>query len=144
MTTLKEIRHDPRWTVQGVAMLLAVQAAAASVALLVGNGRPRWDEAVAVAAGICLVGSIGGWLLARKPARDPALAVAGGLAAAGLRLILPLAALVWLQGRGAGLRDAGAGGLLVAFYLTLLATDILLHIMGRSRDRAPGGQTSKN
>ena len=144
MTPLKEIRHDPRWTLHGAAMLLAVQAAAAAAALAVGNGRPRWAEAVAFAAGICLVGSIGGWLLARKPARDPALAVAGGLAAAALRLFLPLAALVWLQGRGAGLRDAGAGGMLVVFYLTLLATDILLHIMGRGRDRARGGQTSEN
>jgi hypothetical protein len=70
--------------------------------------------------------------------------VAGGLAAAGFRLFLPLAALVWLQGGGAGLRAAGAGGLIVGFYLALLATDIFLHIMGSSRDRRRSGGTREN
>jgi hypothetical protein len=46
-----------------------------------------------------------------------------------LRVMIPLAALAWLQTRGTFLALAGAGGLLTALYLTLLATDILLHIM---------------
>jgi hypothetical protein len=46
-----------------------------------------------------------------------------------LRIMIPLAALAWLQTRGTFLALAGAGGLLTALYLTLLATDILLHIM---------------
>jgi len=144
MTTLKEIRHDPRWTLMGAAVLLAAQGVAVAIALAVGNGRPRWAEAVAFAAGICLMGALGGWLIARKPAKNPALAVAGGLAAAGFRLFLPLAALVWLQGGGAGLRAAGAGGLIVGFYLALLATDIFLHIMGSGRDRRRSGGTREN
>jgi len=144
MTTLKEIRHDPKWTLMGAAVLLAVQGVAVAIALAVGNGRPRWAEAVAFAAGICLMGALGGWLIARKPAKNPALAVAGGLAAAGFRLFLPLAALVWLQGGGAGLRGAGAGGLIVGFYLALLATDIFLHIMGSGRDRRHSGGTREN
>jgi hypothetical protein len=46
-----------------------------------------------------------------------------------LRVMIPLAALAWLQTRGTLLALAGAGGLMTALYLTLLATDILLHIM---------------
>ena len=48
---------------------------------------------------------------------------------------MPLVLLGWLSvdpptsPEAQRLREAGARGLLVVFYLTLLATDILLHIM---------------
>lgn len=118
-----------RGTLLGAVVLTAVLAAAAAVALSVGAGRPRWPEAVAFAAAITAVGGLGGWMAARLPAANAALAVASGLGSTALRILPPLAGLAWLADRGAPLREAGAGGLLVAFYLVLLATAILLHIM---------------
>jgi len=58
-----------------------------------------------------------------------------------LRIFLPLAAMGWLQAGGSGLREAGAGKFLLIFYLAVLATDILLHIMG---DRELRGIRGKN
>lgn len=118
-----------RVTLAGVAILAGVLAAAVAVALACGDGRAAWWQAVGFAAAVTAVGGIGGWLAARRPAANPAAAVAAGLGATALRLIPPLAALAWLSDRGAPLREAGAGGLLVVFYLVLLATAILLHIM---------------
>ena len=118
-----------RVTIVGAAVLAAALAAAAATALAVGSGDPRWPSAVAFATAITAFGGLGGWLAARTPATNPAMAVAAGLGATALRLLPPLAGLAWLTERGADLREAGAGGLLVGFYLVLLATAILLHIM---------------
>lgn len=118
-----------RGTLLGVATLVVALAAAAGIALACGTGDPRWPRAVAFATFITAVGSLGGWLAARVTPANPAMAVACGLGATVLRTIPPLAGLAWLAGRGAHLREAGAGGLLVGFYLALLATAILLHIM---------------
>jgi hypothetical protein len=126
-------------TLQGAAILLAVLALLAAAAIAHGGpsrlGGPEWLRAVAVVAGVCGVSSLGGWIVARLGAEGPALAVSGSLGGIALRLLLPLLLLGWLSvdpttAPAAGkLREAGAGGLLVVFYLTLLATDILLHIM---------------
>jgi hypothetical protein len=118
-----------RGTILGAVILVVVLAATASMALALGAGRPRWPEAVAFAAAIAAVGGLGGWLAARLPAANPALAVAYGLGATALRIMPPLVGLAWLSDRGTPLREAGAGGLLVGFYLVLLVTGILLHIM---------------
>lgn len=112
---------------------MAVVAGAAGVAIASGNAAPRLAEAVAFAATVCLVGGVGGWIVARWPTDKPALGVAKGLGAVGLRIFLPLAALGWLQGAGSGLREAGGDRFLLVFYLAILATDILLHIIGGSR-----------
>ncbi|NDC63329.1 MAG: hypothetical protein EBZ59_04925 [Planctomycetia bacterium] len=117
-------------------------AAAAGTALFLGAGRPRWPEAVGFAALVCLVSGLGGWLAARRKPADPAQAVAGALAASALRIMLPLAALAWLPARAAPLRDAGADRLIVAFYLPLLATTILLHMMDGSRSRRRSPETN--
>lgn len=118
-----------RGTLLGAAILAAVLAAACVLALAVGGDRPRWVEAVFFATAIAGMGAIGGWLVARRPAANPAAAVATALGATVLRIIPPLAGLAWLADRGTPLREAGAGGLLIGFYLVLLATGILLHIM---------------
>lgn len=125
-----EQRNNDRWrgTWIGAFTLLGVLAAAVAVALAIGGG-PRWQEAVTFAAGVSLVAAAAGWLVARLGPRDPALAVASNLAAVTLRIVPPLVALGWLNSGGKDLLAAGAGGLLVAFYLTLLATDIVLNIM---------------
>ena len=126
-------------TLRGAVILLAVLALLAGGAIAHGGptrqGGPEWLRAVAVVAGVCGASSLGGWFVARLGAGGAALAVSGSLGGIVLRLVLPLILLGWLTvdpatAPGAGrLREAGAGGLLVVFYLTLLATDILLHIM---------------
>ncbi len=135
---LKEPNHAAQ-TLLGALILCLVLAAASAMAVLhggpSGRGGPEWNRIVMVIAGVCAASSLGGWFVARLGARDPALAVSGSLGAIALRLVLPLMLLGWLSADPAAvsvagkLREAGAGGLLVVFYLTLLATDILLHIM---------------
>jgi hypothetical protein len=78
------------------------------------------------------------------PATTPSARVAMGLAASGLRLFPALIALAWLQAGGRDLRDAGAGGLLVAFYLLALAVDVAGTIMEARRDRRPADGTTAN
>ena len=118
------------WTLIGTVTLATVLAAATGLAIATGGDQPRLGEAVGFAAAVCLVGSFGGWLIARWPATNPANGVAKGLGAVTLRIFLPLAALGWLQSEDNGLREAGADRFLLFFYLALLATDILLHIIG--------------
>ncbi len=137
--------ESARRTLLGAGALLGVLSLGLLVAWTTWVGPPegagsvpsREDRARALAlvAAVCSVASLGGWFVGRLGAADPALAVSRSLAAIVLRLLLPLALLGWLSappGRwleADRMRDAGAGGLLVAFYLSLLATDILLHIM---------------
>lgn len=132
------------WTVVGAAVLAGVLAVASGLAIAGGGQHPRSGEAVAFAAMICLVGALGGWTTARWPTANPAIGVAKGLGAVALRIFLPLAALGWLQSGGGELREAGADRLLLFFYLALLATDILLHIMGRRDLRGIGGKNGAN
>ena len=130
------------WTLFGTAVLAAVLASAAGLAIVAGGETPRTSEAVAFAATICLAGGVGGWVVARWPSRNPALGVAKGLGAVTLRIFLPLMALGWLQTGGTGLRAAGADRYVLIFYLALLATDILLHIMGDRELRGIRGKKS--
>jgi len=132
------------WSLIGAAILTTVLLAAAGLAFATAGQTPRAGDAVAFAATICLTGGVGGWIVARWPTRNPALGVAAGLGAVTLRIFLPLAALGWLQAGGSRLREAGADRLLLGFYLTLLATDILLHILGhRISDRELRGIRGK-
>ena len=55
---------------------------------------------------------------------------------------LPLVAMGWLQTAGGWLREAGADRFVMVFYLALLATDILLHIMGDRELRRIRGKKS--
>ena len=123
-------RAELGWTLFGTAALAVVLAGASSLALATGSKEPRLGEAVGFAAAVCLFGGFGGWIVARWPARNPAIAVAKGLGAVTLRIFLPLVALAWLQSGGGWLRAAGADRFLLFFYLALLATDIVLHIIG--------------
>lgn len=118
-----------RDTIVGVIVLAGVLGGAVAVSLAAGAGRPQWGRAVAFAALVAGAGGIGGWIVARRATVDPARRGGSALGATVLRVGPGLAALVWLAARGGSLREAGAGGLLVAFYLALLATAILLHIM---------------
>ena len=131
------------WTVAGAAIRVAVLAGAAGVALAVGDGGTGRRRAIGFAAGICLVTSLGGWLAGRAAPADPARAVGLGIGAVGLRIFPLLVALGWLQVAGGSLRTDGAAEWMLVFYLVLLATDILLHIIG-ARRRRNGGASSTN
>lgn len=123
--------HPFGWTLAGAATLVAVLAVATGVALAAEDWHPDRLRAIGFAAATCLVGGLGGWLAGRSGGPEPARAVAAGLAAVAVRIFPPLAALAWLQSAaGARLREQHAGGWLLVFYLALLATDILLHIIG--------------
>jgi hypothetical protein len=130
------------WTLFGTAVLAAVLAAAAGLAIVAGGETPRTSEAVAFAATICLAGGVGGWIVARWPTTNPASGVAKSLGAVTLRIFLPLVAMGWLQAGGGWLREAGADRFVLIFYLALLATDILLHIMGDRELRRIRGKKS--
>ena len=128
-----------RLTMLGVAVLLGTAAGVAAVALAVGPDRPGWRSAIAFAAASCLPGALVAWIVTRLPIAAPAVAVAAPLAAITLRIMPPLIALAWLSAPQNTPVDAGAAPLLVGFYLALLASDILLHIMVRQSH--PGDET---
>ena len=109
---------------------------------MAGGETPRTSEAVAFAATICLAGGVGGWIIARWPTSNPASGVAKGLGAVTLRIFLPLVAMGWLQAGGGWLLEAGADRFVLIFYLAMLVTDILLHIMGDCERRRIRGKNS--
>ncbi len=129
-----------RLTMLGVAALLGTAAGVASVALAVGPDRPGWRSAIAFAAAACLPGALVAWIVTRLPIAAPAVAVAAPLAAITLRIMPPLVALAWLSAPQNKPVEAGAAPILVVFYLALLATDILLHIMVR---QSPQGDETR-
>ncbi len=129
-----------RLTMLGMAVLLGTAAGVAAVALAVGPDRPGWRSAIAFAAACCLPGALVAWIVTRLPIATPAVAVAAPLAAITLRIMPPLGALAWLSAPQSRPVDAGSAPLLVVFYLALLASDILLHIMVR---RSPPGDDTR-
>jgi hypothetical protein len=137
-------RAELGWTLWGTAALAVVLAGGSSLALATGGKEPRLGEAVGFAAAVCLFGAFGGWIVARWPVRNPAIAVAKGLGAVTLRIFLPLVALGWLQSGGGWLRAAGADRFLLFFYLALLATDIVLHIIGSRNSPGSSGEKMAN
>lgn len=114
-------------------VLGGVLVAATIVALGCGSDRPRWREAVLFAAAVAGGGSLAGWFVSRRTAASPAAAVGGALATTVVRILPPLAGLAWLATGGRDLRGAGADGLLVAFYLVMLATAVFLDIIAGRR-----------
>jgi hypothetical protein len=140
---VKSVVRDRAWTWIGAAALVAVVVITATAALLAGEPGPGRVAAIRLAAGVCLFGSLSGWIAGRCARQDPALAVAASLAAICLRIFPPLAALAWIRSAGETWRESGAAEWLLIFYLALLATDILLHIIG-SRAGGRGGARAEN
>lgn len=145
-------RHDSAWTLGGAAVLVAVSAGGLVTALVLGPSVPPFRAAVVVATGICLGGAVAAWLLARlgdRLAANPTagrhgLAVAAGLGGIALRLAPPLVMLAWLRGGGAARAPDGLDRVLLGLYLSLLATDIVLTIVGRPRSAAGRGAKGAN
>jgi len=122
-------------TAAGVAVLVAVLAAITGIAWAVSGGEPGQPQAIRFAAAIAGGSSVAGWLVSRLGrGRGAATALAGGLGGTVVRLGPMLAALAWITTAGGSLKEAGAAGWLVAFYLPLLAADIGLTLLAR-----PGG-----
>ena len=130
-----------RWG--GLAASGAALAVAAGLAWLVGPDDADRRQALAFAAATCLAGNIGAGAIGLWPAGTAAGRAALPLAAMGLRLAPALVALGWLQTRGATLRAAGAGELLVIFNLAALGADVVRIIIGGRntgpRPRGGGG-----
>jgi hypothetical protein len=138
-TTAHHVAHHAT-TTRGVLLLGVVLAIAVVVALVLDRGHPAWRNAVILAAAITGMSSVGGWLASRGRSTSPGQGVARALAGTALRILLPLAALGWLTASGGPLLEAGCSGLIVAFYLPLLATTILLHMMGEAGHEKTSGQ----
>lgn len=132
-------------TAAGSVVLLAVLGIAVATALGWADGDPRRTQATMLAAATSGCGALSGWLLARwARGQQPATAVATGLGATLLRLAPPLAALAWLSTPGNPLREVGAAGLLLVFYLALLAADVALNIMVGGHPQKKPGATGAN
>jgi len=127
----------PASTFMGLAIQAAALAVASGIAWMAGADRPDRAEAVGFAAAVCLGGGVAGWAAAQWRGVTPAARVSAALAVVALRIFPALAALGWLQTpAGLRLREAGAGGMLLVFYLAVLAADVILNIMG-SRGSGP-------
>lgn len=128
-----------RLTVLGCVAILAVQGGAAWWAISRGDGSRSRLEAVAFAAAVTGSGALAGWLVARwSRGKPPGIVAAGGLAATALRLLPPLVGLAWLTATDPTFTAAGAGGLLVGFYLSMLMLAIVLHIAESRGQRSTG------
>lgn len=145
-------RHGRAWTLGGTAVLVAVWAAGLTTALGLGPADPRYRAVAVTAAAVCLGGAVGAWLLARlgdRLAAHPSagrsgLAVAAGLGGIAVRLAPPLVMLAWLRGDGAARPPDAGDRVLLGLYLSLLATDILLTIIGRPGSAVDRGENRVN
>lgn len=128
----------------GIAGLLAAFSGSVAAAALWIGDRPGFLAALGFAMLFTLPSCLAGWLIAQPRARGRAGSVARPLAAVAVRILPPLVALGLLTAeRAAPLLAAGAGPMIVGFYLAMLATDILLHIMmGRSHTVRAGSSAT--
>ena len=135
----------PASTFSGAAAQVAVLTVAAGIAWTAGADRPGRAEAVAFAAAVCLGGGVAGWAVSQWRGATPAARVSAALAVVALRIFPALAALGWLQTpAGSRLREAGAGGMLLALYLAVLAADVILNIIGSRGSQPASGSTKAN
>lgn len=140
MTTSRSSGH---LTLLGCVAIVAAQAAAITFVLFSGERGPLLLRAVGIASAVTGTGSLAGWLVARfSRTRSPGVMASGGLAATTLRLLPPLVALGWISALEPELAKAGAGGLLVGFYLTMLVVAILLHVLETREGRSRGEQSN--
>lgn len=117
---------SPAW---GLLVTAAILTLASAIAVGSGWTEPERIRAIAFAATICFVGAIGAWFVGLWPVTTPSARVTASLGAVALRIFPALVALGWLQVAGADLRAAGAGELLVIFYLAALAAEVIRTIM---------------
>lgn len=138
---MNDSSSGPWW--RGLTVAVAAITLAAVTAWLIGPNTPDRRQAILFAVATCLFGSVAAWAVGLWPASTAAGRAALPLASIALRLAPALVALGWLQVGGTQLRAAGAGELLVAFYLAALGADVARIIIGRQnsgpRPRGGGG-----
>ncbi|MEX0671220.1 MAG: hypothetical protein WD060_12280 [Pirellulales bacterium] len=131
---MTENRHSrdgsPAWSLVITAAILVI---ASAIAFGCGWTSPDRLRAIAFAATVCFTGACGAWLVGFWPAATPSARVTASLGTVALRIFPALFALGWLQVAGADLRAAGAGELLVVFYLAALAADVIRTIIHRDQ-----------
>lgn len=121
-------------------MLILVLAGGVAIAWAMAQGDSARHRAILFAAAVSGVAALSGWFVSHTGQnRGPASLVVGGLGGTLVRLLPMIAALGWVSTQEGGLRDAGAAGYLVAFYLVLLLTDIALTILTGPRALRNGG-----
>jgi len=126
-------------------VFLAVIAIALALTLSWAGEDSLRREAAFFAAAVAGGGALTGWAVTcMSRGRAPALAAAGGMGATLVRLGPMLVALGWISAVDAGLRSAGAGELLVLFYLPLLAVDIGLVLFCGVRSGRNRGANAAN
>lgn len=129
---MTEINHrrggSSRW---GPVVTAGILVVASVIAIRLGGSSPDRIRAIALAAGVCLTGAVGSWFVGLWAATGPAARVTAALGTVTLRIFPALVALGWLQVAGTELRAAGAGEMLVTFYLASLAADVIRTIMER-------------
>ncbi|MDA1202316.1 MAG: hypothetical protein O3C39_11595 [Planctomycetota bacterium] len=136
---------EPAKTAAGLAVLLAVLALAIGTAWAVGEQSPARWQAIMVAAAAAGSGAAAGWLVTRwSQGRTAATAVAGGLGSTLVRLAPPLAALGWIATSEGSAKEAGAAGLVVIFYVVLLAATLPLIMMDGRKPGLDGRGTTAN
>ncbi len=132
-------------TFAGAAALVAVLVATLAVALASSGDDATRRQAIYLAAAVAGAGALSGWFVSCwTRGRAAGVATAGVLSATLLRLGPMLATLAWISSQEGGLRSAGAAGFLVAFYLPLLATDIVLTLLASPRGPRNGGANGVN
>lgn len=132
------------WLVGPVAFLVVLAITAAFALAWAGDDAHR-RQAVFFAAAVAGGGALAGWVVTwLSRGRGPGVAVAGGMGATLVRLGPMLVALGWISTVDPGLRSAGAGELLVLFYLPLLAVDIGLIVLTGPRSRRNSGANTAN
>ena len=132
-------RSSGHLTLLGCIAILAAQATAIAFVLFSQERSPLLLRAVGIASAVTGTGTLAGWLVARfSRTRRPTAMASGGLAATTLRMLPSLLALGWISALEPDLAKAGAGGLLVGFYLTMLVVAILLHALETGEVRSCG------
>jgi len=125
---------------RGITVAVATIGVAAGAAWTLGPRDAERGRVILFAAAVCLAGSAGTAVAACVPATTAAARAALPLLGIALRLGPALAALAWLQAGGDRFRTAGAGPMLVGFYLAALAADVVRIIMWeRDSGRTPRG-----
>jgi hypothetical protein len=132
-------------TALGAAALLGVLAVAAGIAMMSAGDDPLRRRAVLFVASVSGFAALSGWFVSRwSRGKGPAAAMAGGVGATVMRLAPMLAALGWWSAQEGGVQAGGNAGLLVAFYLPLLAADILLTLLTGPRGPWNRGANAAN
>jgi len=131
------VRRSGTTTLAGAMALVASAAAVALAQRQFAAGRPGGDAAIGLACAATMPGFLLGWFVSRRPFSTAAMGAATGLAAILIRVVVPLAAIGWASIRPPSAATVAPAGYVLGAYLSLLATDIGLHLALRRETLPP-------